>query len=82
MEISSEISIEYSVERRCPYLGGIFAQSSVDVNAVNMYTRTLPANLDISFQLHPETPPFHRIFYRNFIGNWKMALPSLRSHIN
>ena len=28
--------------RRCPYLGGIFAQSSMDVNAVNMHNFILP----------------------------------------
>ena len=49
----------YSMTRRCPYLGGIFAQSSMDVDAANMYNRALEdlENVqDISYVLHYQTP--------------------------
>ena len=45
--------------RRCPYLGGIFAQSSTEFNTVNMHNRA-PEDLenahDISYILHYHTP--------------------------
>ncbi len=40
-------------------MGGIFAQSSMDFNAINMYTRALKASenvRDISYVLHYKTP--------------------------
>ena len=47
------------IERRCPYLGGIFAQSSMDINVVNIHNRA-PEDLenvqDISNVLHYQTP--------------------------
>ena len=41
--------------RQCPYFGGIFAQGSMDVNAVNVYnwaTGDLENVQDISYALH------------------------------